>query len=79
MHGRMTCDFTSFSTMQLSERYSMIQLFPIRMIMKGCVQWNPVGILTSMSRKKSSCFAELSMDAWMDDLRFYVLFNNAVK
>ena len=36
MDGWMTCDFTSFSTVLQSNQDAG------RMIMKGCVQWNPV-------------------------------------
>ena len=36
MDGWMTCDFTSFSTVFQSYQDDE------RLIMKGCVQWNPV-------------------------------------
>ena len=36
LDGWMTCDFTSFSTVFQSYQDDG------RMIMKGCVQWNPV-------------------------------------
>ena len=36
MDGRMSCDFTSFSTVFQSYQDEK------RLIMKGCVQWNPV-------------------------------------
>ena len=36
MDGWMTCDFTSFSTIFQSYQDNG------QMIMKGCVQWNPV-------------------------------------
>ena len=36
MDGWMTCDFTSFSTVLQSYHDDG------QMIMKGCVQWNPV-------------------------------------
>ena len=36
MDGWMTCDFTSFSTVFQSNQNDE------RLIMEGCVQWNPV-------------------------------------
>ena len=60
--GRMTCDFTSFSTVFQSYQDNG------RVIMKNCVQWNPFAI-----EKTSASIGDRSRDQTATESRTSVM------